>query len=289
VTDRVLALLGTGLVDPDAPVLRADDLGVVRGDGIFETLLVRQRAAWLLEEHLARFARSAQRMDLPLPPLPAWRQLVGLLLSAWHPALEGALRLVCTRGLESGSPPVGYGYLAAVSADTLRQRQAGVGVITLDLGVAADARARAPWLLAGVKSTSYAVNMAAQRYARTQGADDVIYRSIEGEVLEGPTATVVWATGERLVTVPTDTGILPGTTAAYLFEQAKAYGFDPAIRRARVDELHDADAVWLVSSVRGAVPVVSLDGRPRGDGGLTTRIHAALGLDKPVATVPYST
>lgn len=276
---RVLAVLGTGLVDPAAPLLRADDLGVVRGDGVFETMLVRNQSAWLREEHLARLASSASRMDLELPPLDEWRALIDTALAAWPDDAEGVLRLVCTRGPEDGGGPVtGFVSIAPVSATTLQQRRDGVRVITCALGVSARVRAEAPWLLGGVKSTSYATNMAALRHAQRSGADDVIYVSAEGELLEGPTATVVWAVDNTLTTVPTETGILAGTTAAHLLGRAPHHGFAADVRHGRVDDLHAADGVWLVSSVRGAVPVRAIDGHERDDGGLTERVRAALGL-----------
>ena len=50
---RVVAVLGRGVVPADTPILRADDLGALRGDGIFETMHVRGGRPWLLDEHLA--------------------------------------------------------------------------------------------------------------------------------------------------------------------------------------------------------------------------------------------
>ena len=94
----MLAVLGVGLVDPDRPILRADDLGVLRGDGIFETMHVRHGRPWLLDAHLARMARSAARLDLPLPAAGELTGLAGQACAAWPTATEGALRLVCTRG-----------------------------------------------------------------------------------------------------------------------------------------------------------------------------------------------
>src|SRR5439155_25789122 len=64
---RVLAVLGAGVVPADTPILRADDLGALRGDGIFETLHVRHGTPWLLDEHLKRMSASAVRMAIPLP------------------------------------------------------------------------------------------------------------------------------------------------------------------------------------------------------------------------------
>jgi len=276
-TRRRLAVLGAGLVDPDLPLLRADDLGVLRGDGIFETLLVRARAPWLLEEHLTRLARSATRMDLLAPPRAAWRDLVVTIVAGWPPGDEGILRLVCTRGPEGG-PLTAYATLAPVPAEVLRQRRIGVRVVTRSLGLPASIRHDAPWLLGGVKTTSYAVAMAVLRDARRVDADDVVWLSVDGEVLEGPTASVVWADGATLCTVPVDTGILDGTTVAHLLARAPAHGFEVAARRATVTDLHGADAVWLLSSVRGAAPVLSIDGRARGDAGRTDQVRAALGF-----------
>ena len=134
-------------------------------------------------------------------------------------------------------------------------------------------RADAPWLLGGVKSTSYAVNMATLRAAEAAGAEDAIWTSSDGYVLEAPTSTVAWVTGGRLVTPPAEqVGTLPGTTAAV------ALALSPLpveVRLGTVDELRAADEVMLLSSVRGVTPVVRLDGRELGTGPVTAAVRAA--------------
>ncbi|MCF6745738.1 branched-chain amino acid aminotransferase, partial [Blastococcus sp. KM273128] len=247
-------------VPADQPVVTAFDLGLARGDGVFESVAVVGGRTPHLDAHLARLTRSAELLGLAHPGDAAWRALVGTALTGWPAEVEGVCRLVLTRGLGEGTPPTALALLAPVPAETLRQRTEGVAVVTLGLGVPADFRAGAPWLLGGAKTLSYAVNMAAQRHAQALGADDVVLTSLEGRVLEGPTSTVVWAASGTLHTPPVESGILAGTTQARLFAAAEAAGWPTARTPGTVEDLHAADAVWLLSGVRGAVPVHTLDG-----------------------------
>jgi 4-amino-4-deoxychorismate lyase len=258
----VVAVLGTGLVDPRAAVIRADDPGLTRGDGCFEGIRLRDREPQKLDAHLARMRRSAQALELPFDE-PAWRELVEVAVAAWpHPG-EAAMKLLLTRGAP-GAGPSGFASIGPLPPDYPRQRREGMRVITLNRGVPADAFADAPWLLGGVKTLSYAINMAAQREAARRGMDDVIFVSADGHVLEAPTGSVVWAVGRTLHTTPTGaTGILAGTTQRLLFERASTAGWTVQETLATVDDLHAADVVWLVGSVRGPVDLVELDGKQR--------------------------
>ena len=158
-------------------------------------------------------------------------------------------------------------------ADVVRAREEGVSAVTLALGVPADLRRSAPWLLGGVKSTSYAVNMASLRAAAGAAAQDAIWVSSDGFVLEAPTATVAWVTDDRLVTPPADAvGTLPGTTAHIALGLADV---PVEVRSGTVEELRAADEVLLLSSVRGIAPVVRLDGRELGAGPVTARLRTA--------------
>ena len=266
----VLALLEDPprLVDPETPVLRADDLGVARGESVFETLRIAGGRAAFLDLHLERFARSAARVAIELPG--GWPELVALATGAWD-ADDGVLRLTCSKGAP-GAGPVGFALVTPVPATSVAAREHGVSAVTLALGVPARLRVDAPWLLGGVKSTSYAVNMATLRAAEAAGVEDAVWTSSDGYVLEAPTSTVAWVTDGRLVTPPAEqVGTLPGTTAAV------ALALSPVpvdVRLGTVDELRGADEVMLLSSVRGVTPVVRLDGRALPVGPVTTAVRA---------------
>lgn len=264
VTDTVLWLLGAPpvQVDPTAPVLRADDLGIARGEAVFETLRVAGGQARFVAAHLERMVRSATRVGFALPS--GWEALITAAVASF-PLAEGVLRLTCTKD------GAAWALLTPVPASTLAQRADGVSAVTLTLGVPAGLRSEAPWLLGGVKSTSYAVNMATLRAAAERGADEAIWLSTDGFVLEGPTSTVVWVTGGQLVTPdPADVGTLPGTTLAVVAAVVQL-----EVRRGTATELAAASEVALLSSVRGVAPVVRLDGRLLPLGPVIRRLGAA--------------
>ncbi len=266
----VIVTLDGRVRDPDQPLLFADDLAAVRGDGIFETLLVRDGRACLVEPHLQRLTQSARMTQLPEPDLTAWRQAIAIAVEQWTAVTgdEGALRLVYSRGRESGSGPTAYLTVNPVPDRVASTRRDGVAAVLLDRGLPAAGVDAMPWLLAGAKTLSYAVNMAALRHADDKGAGDVIFVSSDGYILEGPRSTVVIATETDdgsgrtcLLTPPPWYPILRGTTQQALFEIARDKGYDCDYRALRPADLFAAQGVWLVSSMTLAARVHTLDGR----------------------------
>ncbi|GLB84520.1 4-amino-4-deoxychorismate lyase [Mycobacterium kiyosense] len=266
----VIVTLNGEVHAPDAPLLHADDLAAVRGDGVFETLLVRDGRACLIEAHLQRLTQSAALMELPAPDLPAWRRAIDAATCEWtsSSADEAAMRLIYSRGRESApTVPTAYVAVSPVPDRVAAVRRDGVAAITLDRGLPAKGIDAMPWLLAGAKTLSYAVNMAVLRHAARHGAGDVVFVSTDGFVLEGPRSTVVIATegddgNPCLLTPPPWFPILRGTTQQALFEVARAKGYDCDYRALRVPDLFAAQGIWLISSMTLAARVHTLDGRP---------------------------
>jgi len=250
-------------VDPSTPQLSVMDLGATRGDGIFETISVGNGRAQALEHHLRRFAASAQKLELPAPDLDAWRAAIVAAIDELQPGAESWVKTVLTRGVEGDRRPTGWVY-AAHTADFSRVRTEGIRVVTLDRGYRHDVETTSPWLLAGAKTLSYAINRAVLREAHRREADDVIFVSSDGYVLEGPTSTVVFRVGDRILTPGTGLGILDGTTQANVFHYAESLGLSTGFDLVTPEQLLRADAAWLVSSVRLAAPVRELDGHPFG-------------------------
>ncbi|MFD1047794.1 aminotransferase class IV, partial [Kibdelosporangium lantanae] len=197
---RVLALLDGTLANPDAPLIRVDDLGLMRGDGIFETVLVVDGKPRELGPHFDRLVRSAAMLDLPTPDRAGFDRATRAILDAWTGGNEMALKWVYTRGVEGGDgTPTGFALGLEIAEKVKKQRAEGIAAITLERGIDNGLAARAPWLLLGAKTLSYAVNMAALREAERRGAAEVIFTTSDNHVLEGPTSTLVAAGHARVV------------------------------------------------------------------------------------------
>lgn len=248
--------------DPELAQLNVLDLAVTRGDGVFETISVGVGHPQALDAHLERFARSASMLDLPHPDEDVWGDAVLTLAERLVGYEEAWVKIVLTRGVEGSPMPTGWGY-GAPAPDHRRDRTEGIGVVLLDRGLRSDVAATSPWLLAGAKTLSYAVNRAALREAARRDTDDVVFVSTDGLLLEGPTSTLVIRRGDSLSSPPPELGILPGTTQVDLFETAHEWGLSTTVEPLVPADLEQADAAWLVSSVRHAAPIRAVDGVER--------------------------
>jgi 4-amino-4-deoxychorismate lyase len=266
---RVLAVVATGpgVVDGARPALDPLDLALVRGDAVFEALRTYAGRPFRLPEHLDRLAASAAALELPLPG-----GLEELATRAVADAGgDAVLRLICTRGREEppgagGGGPAAFAICTDIPAVFEADRRRGLRLVLLTTAADPLVRAASPWLLPGVKSISYATNMAAQRTARAAGADDAVLVGLGGELLEAPTANLWWRSGQTLFTPSLDLGILAGITRAVLAELAPTLGLKVLEGVYTAEDLAAADEAFLSSSTREVMPVVEVDGTPIGDG-----------------------
>lgn len=263
------------VVDPDAAALPLGELSAQRGDGVFESIGVVDGHPHEVGTHLERLAHSAALCDLPAPNLAQWRAAVDRVATEAGPG-ESVIKLILSRGVEGGPHPTAWVTLADAPDNTAARRD-GVRVVTLDRGYPLGVPARSPWLLLGAKTLSYAVNMAAIREAKRRGADDAVFVTTDGFVLEAPTASVLLRIDGRFVTPAPSAGILHGTTQLSVFAHLEGRGLQAAYETVPVADLARADAAWLLSSVRLAAPISAVDGVPVAiDRDLTDELNAFL-------------
>ncbi len=209
----------------EATVPLLDD-GFLRGDAVFEAILVRRGRTHALKPHLARLRRSAEAVGIRVPVL---RQVVADLLAAWGER-DGALRLIVTRG-------------GAVRG-LLHQPVWPASVALHPVAI--------PWLtaLSGVKTVSYAANTWATRQAQLALADEALIIS-EGVVHEAPTAAFVWIRDGSLHAP--DWASLPILDSVTLAELRKVV--DVRLGVYLLDTVLEAQEAFLLSASRPVLPV----------------------------------
>jgi 4-amino-4-deoxychorismate lyase len=271
VTLVALAVLGRGVVPVDTPLLHADDEGVLRGRSVFETLRVYAGVPFKLDEHLDRLARSAERIHLPPPPRDDLGAVAREAIAAGAEP-SATLRLLWIAGRDRDHAPTGLALVSTLPPDLDAQRARGLRLVVLRWS---------PGALAGVKSTSYAANMAAQDEAIRAGADDALLVAIDDTVLEAPTSNVWFREGDRLLTPSLELPILAGVTRATLRALAPGLGYEVEEGTYPLARLATADEVFLSASIREVMPIVAVDAVefPRGPAAaaLQTALRAAAG------------
>jgi 4-amino-4-deoxychorismate lyase len=268
---------GAPFVVADATVaqLSATDLVATRGDGVFETIGAFDGEPVNVGPHLERLARSASLLELPEPDQDVIAQAVDAAIAAHRDVPELTVRVMYTRGIEGSGIPTCW--IHARTSDDWAPYRSGIRVITLDRGLSTTVPETSPWLLPGAKTLSYAVNMAATREAKRQGAADVLFVATDGYVLEGPTSTLLVRHGDTFTTTPVSAGVLPGTCVNTLFAALQQDGHEVREQLMTVEDVASADGAWLLSSTRLAAPISQLDEREIPvDRELTGRFEALL-------------
>lgn len=248
-----LASLDGEIMPAAEAVIPATDEGLIRGDGAFEVIRVYDGQPFAMEEHLSRLTRSATNLRLPVD-VEAVRADAGRLLAhAGAGPDHQCLRIVITRG----------GRRLLLTERMLEiPEQARLMSVTY-----APTR-----ILDGIKSLSYAANMLAGRLARERGYDDALLVTPEGSVLEAPTSSIFWVRDGRLLTPPLDEHILASITRAVVIDVAGAQE-----QSCTLEELFQADEIFLASTVREVWPVVAVDEQAfAGAGPVSTRVRDAV-------------
>lgn len=252
-----------GDVDPAISVL---DHGFTVADGVFETLKVVDGVPFALTRHLRRLCRSAEIMVLPPPDPDRVRLAIHQVLAANEPLERGRLRITYTAGIaplgsdRGQAPPT---LVVALAATTAWPNT------TTAITVPWSRNERSP--LVGVKSTSYAENVMALRFAHDRGGSEAIFADTRGRLSEGTGSNVFVVVDGELLTPSTSSGCLAGITRELVLEWTSAVERDLPI-----EVLAEAQEVFLTSSTRDVHPVARIDDRALvAPGPVTAEVAAA--------------
>lgn len=244
------------------------------GRGVFTTIAVREGAPWLWEKHWKRLARDAGkagvRLDLPEQVV---KQQIAESLSGDN-ITDGRIRITLYDqlpgevwpGVAADETPTRLSILVGERRPVPRPFRCNVSPHSIN--------SRSP--LAGVKSCNYLENVLAIEDANRRGFHEAVRLNEQGHVAGACMANLFWLRGGRLSTPALSTGCLPGTTRELVLENVECDEVTGDI-----DELADADAVFLTSAGLGIIAVDEFNGRR-----LQPVDHPVLRLISPSARCP---
>ena len=244
-----------------------EDRGYQFADGVYEVCEVR--GGCLIDErrHMARLDRSLRELQIARPMSPAALKVVLRETVRRNRVRDGIVYVQVTRGVARRDFPFPSRdtrpslVVTARSNDLDRLEQIaaeGVAVVTVP-----DIR----WQRVDIKSVALLPNVLAKQSARERGAREAWLTDAQGRVTEGASSNA-WIVNRdgKLITHPLGQDILPGITRSVVIDAIKSQGLAFEERAFTVEEAYEAREAFITSASQIVLPVVSINGRPVGNG-----------------------
>jgi D-alanine transaminase len=244
-----------------------DDRGFQFADGVYEVCEVRGGRLVDERRHMARLDRSLREIGKARPMSAAALSVVLHETVRRNRVHDGIVYLQITRGVarrDFAFPPADTPPSVVVSArsnDLARIEQSaaeGIAVVTVP-----DIR----WQRVDIKSVALLPNVLAKQAARDQGAREAWLVDTQNRITEGASSNA-WIVSRdgKLITHPLGRDILPGITRSVVIDMIKGQGLAFEERAFTVDEAYAAREAFVTSATQTVMPVISIDGRPVGNG-----------------------
>lgn len=250
------------------------DRGLQYGDGLFETIAVFQNELLCWDEHIARLVQGCERLKLPVPDL---QQVKSEALSFSSSAGNAVLKIILTRGQG------GRGYAPPDKTDVTRiialypwpnhpaeNTNSGINTRLCQFRYSQNP------VLAGIKH----LNRLEQVLARSEWNDSSISEGIvmdtDGNIIEGTMSNVFYGKGNTLFTPDLSACGIEGIARQKIIELSGALSIEINIKKIALQELLDADEIFICNSIIGIWPVKKIDAQEYQSGKITTQIKEKL-------------
>jgi aminodeoxychorismate lyase len=265
-------LNGQFLSDADA-VVPVNDRGFMYGDGLFETLRVVSGRPFRMAQHLERMTRGADFLKIKPPFTPKELEKFSRQLVEHNQMPDAILRVTLTRGPGArGYAPNGANSPTVVM--TLHAAPPPEKAVEWNL-VTSSFRIPASDAFSSFKTTSKILHVMARAEAVEKGADEALIINTNGEVAETASGNLFWVYQDKICTVPTGRGVLPGITRAIVLEICQVLGLQTNKRVIKPEALRNSQGLFVTQSALGIVPISSFDGESVTPSPLVDQISSA--------------
>lgn len=247
------------IIEASQAHIDVNDRGLLLGDGLFETLRICQGKVPFIEQHWERLKRGCQTLHLPLfltlNKLHCITQKLIEKNQLQH--IDGSIRITMTRGvgargLTMPTHPKPTVMISTSDIPTYPE--------SLKLFVSKYSRNElSP--LSQIKTTNYLENILARQEARSNGADDAIMINTKGNVACTSCANIFAVHNQKLYTPKLSDGALPGIMRAHIISLANQINIPTIEKSLVIDDLYNADEVFLTNSLMLMKPVAKINHR----------------------------
>jgi len=244
-------LLNGKAISPQQPAIHIDDRGLLYGDGVFETMLLRAGRVRFIDDHLHRLQQGCERLKMSPPVIGQLREELQQLVQQHR---DGIVKLILTRGRG------GRGY-RAVAGDATRLWQLFAPVASVGGGVSlrwCDTRLARNQALAGIKHLNRLEQVLAQSEWDDATINEGLMLDTESELISGTMGNVFLVLENVLVTPDLRFCGVQGVMRKNILRFAAALELPCEERAVRPEELHAASEVFITNAVRGIQPVTTL-------------------------------
>jgi D-alanine transaminase len=234
------------------------DRGFLFGDSIYEVIPAYNGRMFRLVHHLERLENGLQAIGMHNPmSRDEWSSTLNQLVQQ-NPTHDQSIYLQVTRGpaekrdhaLPATIQPTVFAMATPIQEEPRESN--GIAAITLD-----DIR----WRLCNIKATTLLANVLLKQQAKdAKAAEAILIR--DGEAMEGAASNLFIVSKRELITPPKSNYLLPGITRDLILELAAKNGISYSERAIQEEELETADEIWLTSSTKEIMPVITLNGKP---------------------------
>lgn len=264
---RIAYVNGRYLASSNAKVA-VEDRGFQFSDGAYEVCEVRGGRLVDERRHMTRLDRSLGELRIARPMSPAALAIVLRETIRRNRVREGIVYVQVTRGVARRDFPFPSADTRPSLVVTARNSDPAQLEKTAADGIAVVTVPDLRWKRVDIKSVALLPNVLAKQAAREQGAREAWLVDAQGRVTEGASSNA-WIVSRdgKLITHPLGNDILPGITRSVVIDAIKAQGLAFEERAFTVEEAYAAREAFITSASQIVLPVVSIDGRPIGNGG----------------------
>lgn len=248
-------------------VVHIEDRGYQFADGVYEVCEVRGGQIVDVPRHLGRLQRSLAELRIALPMPLAALEIVMHEVIRRNRVRDGIIYLQITRGVARRDHAFPVGPVRPSLVMTSRTLDTARREATAARGIKVVTVPENRWQRVDIKSTSLLPNVLARQAARDQGAYEAWFVDRDGFVTEGASSNAWIVTHDgRVVTRPTDGGILAGITRAVVMDALAGLQMKFEERAFTPEEAYAAKEAFVTASSQIVMPVVAIDNHTLADG-----------------------